>query len=88
MSYYGNKDFYFSVSEGLTPGYSRLNKFGRNPDIGTATDPEDVWDAGGVWVKPTQARIHDIASTSGNDAAAGSGALTIRVYGLTECVIK
>lgn len=59
-----------------------LHKFGRNTDIDTTTLPEDLWDGGGVWVAPTQARVHAIASTSVNDTAAGTGARTVRVIGL------
>ena len=65
--------------------FAHVNKFGRNPDIDTTTDPQDVWDGPtGVWVPPTAASIHDIASDSASDAAAGSGARTIRIYGLTD----
>jgi hypothetical protein len=64
-----------------------LNKFGlaSDADQGIATD---VWDGADgttstdVWVAPTAARVHAIASTSVNDAAAGSGMRTVRVYGL------
>lgn len=58
------------------------NKFGRNSEVTTGTDPEDVWDAGGLWVAPTTARLHDIASTDTTDDAAGTGARTVQVYGL------
>lgn len=53
---------------------------GRNPDVDAGT--EDVWSAGGTWVAPTAARVHTIVSTSTSDAAAGSGARTVQVYGL------
>lgn len=58
-----------------------LDKFGRNPLI-TSNTTEDIWDGGGTWVAPTQARVHNIVSSSANDAAAGTGARTIRIYGL------
>ena len=27
-----------------------INKFGRNENIGTATDPEDIWHGGGLYM--------------------------------------
>ena len=81
------RDFFLDVSRGVIVGAKTVNKFGRNPDVDTGTVPEDIWDGAGatpVWVPPTQARIHDIASTSANDAAAGTGARTVRVNGLTS----
>jgi len=77
-------DFFYLLAQGLIPKASGLNKFGRNPDIDTGTLPEDVWDAGGVWVPPTIARVHDLVSTSVNDAAGGTGARTVRLTGLTS----
>jgi hypothetical protein len=57
-----------SIARGLFPNMSHVNKFGRNPDIDIATDPEDIWDGGGLWVPPTAARTHDIVSSSANDS--------------------
>jgi hypothetical protein len=78
------KDFALEAAAGHVPGYSTIQKFGRNQVIDTAAI-EDIWDAGGIWVAPTTARLHDIASTSASDdgAPAGVGARTIRVAGLT-----
>lgn len=75
-------DACLNLSRGLVTGIATLNKFGWNPDIDTATDPEDIWDAGGLHVPPTAARLHDIVSAVAADAAAGTGARTIRVEGL------
>ena len=77
-------DFYFDVASGAVANHQGVNKFGQNLDIDTTTDPEDVWDGGAVWAAPTEARVHDIVSASTDDAAAGTGAQTIRVYGLTS----
>lgn len=61
-------DFWLRLARGEIPGYSFINKFGENPDIDTGSGFEDIWDAGGTYVPPTQARLHDVASTSANDA--------------------
>ena len=61
---------------------STVNKFGKNTDIDTGSTPEDVWDGGGLWVPPTAARIHDVASSNAADTSAGTGARTVRIYGL------
>jgi hypothetical protein len=63
-----SSDFMLEVAMGNKAGISHINKFGRNPSIDTATAPEDIWDGGGLWVPPTTARLHDIASSSANDA--------------------
>ncbi len=72
------------LSMGDIAGIIHINKFGRNPDIDTATVPEDLWDAGGVWVAPTAARIHDLASTDVADTSAGTGAQSIEIQGLDD----
>lgn len=80
------KDLYLEISAGNIPGYSSEHKFGRNTDVDSG-GPSDIWDAAtALWVPPTQARIHDIASTSTDDdgSPAGVGARTIRVIGLTS----
>lgn len=82
MTYISDKDFYLEVSKGNIAKHSRVNKMGHNPDVDTTTDPEDMWDVGGLWVPPTTARIHNIASSSANDASAGTGARTITIQGL------
>ncbi|MEE9220051.1 MAG: hypothetical protein V3U34_00740 [candidate division NC10 bacterium] len=63
-----------------------LTVVGENPDINGTT--EDIWDAGGIWVPPTVARIHDIVSTSTDDAAAGSGLRTVLVRGLDTDLLE
>jgi len=80
-----------AIARGLVAGVSSVNKFGRttNADAATATD---LWDGANasddvdVWVAPTQARVHAIASTSTSDdgSPVGVGARTVKVYGLTS----
>ena len=65
----------------VRPSTEYINKFGRNTDIDIAAE-EDVWDGGGTWVAPTTARTHDITSSDTNDTSAGTGAQTIRIFGL------
>lgn len=82
------RDMALEIARGNVPGLTKVNKFGRNADVDTGV--EDIWDGGGTWVAPTQARIHAIVSTSDEDSdtggvvAQGDGARTIRLYGLSS----
>lgn len=68
------------VAQGLVSGVTAVNRFGRNPDVDVGT--EDIGFVGGLFVPPTDARVHAIVSTSANDTAAGTGARTLTVNGL------
>lgn len=81
MSYFATTDPALETGKGLVSGSSALLKFGRNPDVDTG-GYEDVWDGGATWVAPTEARVHDVVSSSANDDAAGTGARTVVVIGL------
>ncbi len=78
-----------SVSSGNIPGQKSVNKFGRtqNADSGIETD---IWnranatDNQAIWVAPTTARIHTIASDSAADAVGGSGTSSVLVYYLPD----
>lgn len=78
------RDFLIEVSKGNVPGHTIMNKFGENPDIDNG-DFEAIWDAGGLYVAPTQARLHNLISTLAADAgtvlssgtATGGSATTI-----------
>jgi len=89
MSFTDAKKFSLEVALGNVPGYAKINKFGEALDCNSGV-PTDVWDGADgatstdIWVAPTVARLHVMASTSGNDAAAGSGMQTMQVYGLTD----
>lgn len=74
----------WSAGSPAYPRYGYVDKFGRNADIDTATDPEDVWSAGGLYAFPTAANATTIVSTSVADDGdpAGTGALTVAVQGL------
>lgn len=82
MAYLTQRDFYLEVSRGNIAKASRVNKAGHNSDIDTTTDPEDIWDAGGIWVPPTTSRVHNIVSSSSLDTGAGTGARTVTIQGL------
>jgi len=77
------------IARGRVPGQIAINKFGKttNADNGVPTDVHDGANSTDIiltWVAPTVARIHQIKSSSADDAAAGTGAQTIRVFGLTS----
>lgn len=72
------------IPQGKYAGYLLVNKFGRNPDIGTATDPEDVWDGGGTYTGfPTGTpEAVEVLSSSPSDDEGGAGAEKVHIYGL------
>jgi hypothetical protein len=84
---YRNLDWWVAAAQGLIDGSSVVHKYGRNTDIDSAAE-EDIWDGGGTWTAPTQARVHTLVSTSDVDgktgAPASAGARTVRLYGLTD----
>lgn len=81
MAFFNPRDFIIEVAKGNIPGHELVNVSGENADVDTSSD-ETIWTAGGSYVAPTAARVHDLASTSANDAAAGTGAQSVRVTGL------
>lgn len=77
------------IPMGNVDGQAPLNKFGRttNADSGVATD---IWDRANaannqpVWLAPTAARIHTIASTSANDNTGNTGANSVIISYLPD----
>lgn len=58
--------------------------YGRNSDVDTAAT-EDVIVAGGTYARPTTTDdTLNIVSSSANDAAAGTGARTVEIYGVSS----
>lgn len=55
---------------------------GRNPDVDSGTD-EDIWAGGGDYPFNAIDAATEIVSSSANDAAAGTGAQTVTVVGLS-----
>lgn len=63
-------------------------KFGYNPTITTATDPEDIWNNGGTYTgqplpSVTPEKV-EVLSGSDVDTALGTGARTVVIQGLDE----
>ena len=70
------------VARGNITGVEHISKFGKNLDVDTGTTPEDMWTgAANPYVPPVAARIHLITG-DGNDTSAGTGARTVKIYGL------
>lgn len=66
------------IARGLIPGQRIVNRYGRNFDVDGA---EDIWPGGGDYSGfPAAADVVEILSTSANDAAAGTGARSVRFY--------
>ncbi len=82
-------DFFLDAAVGLIEDVTTINKFGRSP-LGLQTTATDIWDRANatptqqVWVAPTQARLHNIASSHASDDAVGTGTQTLKLYGLTD----
>lgn len=68
MPQFYTTDYYMEVAAGNIPGHVGVEIAGENTDIDSGGVFQDVWDVGGLHVPPTQARVHDIASTLAADA--------------------
>lgn len=85
------RNYALEVPKGEVDGMTSVNKFGRAP-AGIQTTLTDVWDRANatptqqIWVAPTQARLHNIKSSSASDDGdpVGVGARTVKIYGLTS----
>jgi len=80
MSYYP-RDFGIEIARGNIRKYQAFRKFGYNSAIGT-TEEYIGADGGALPLMPTSAVTVEAISSSANDTAAGSGARTIRIFGL------
>ena len=65
-----NKDFYTEVTKGNVPGHRILHKYGKNPDIDTASGFETIWNGGAAYTgfNATAAEVIEVFSSSANDA--------------------
>lgn len=76
------EDWRLQVSRGDINGIVHRNIFGRNDDADLSSGPEDVWTPGGDVNFPASASQLNVASSSANDAAAGTGVRTVFIRGL------
>lgn len=74
--------FELQVSRGQIQGHKTLFKFGNNADINGSL--ETIWSQGGLYAYPASAIAMKVSSSSTDDAAAGTGARTVVVFGLDQ----
>jgi len=76
-------DYYTRVAQGLVPGSKIIQKYGKNPIVGT-TGFETIWNGGGSYTGfALAAETVTIASSSVNDInTTGTGIHSLRIYGL------
>ena len=86
MTYIAIKNYNLEVAKGNIPGTTNFEQFGRNSDIDTGSDPEDIWNGSGDYTGfPTgSAETLEVRSNNGNDTSAGTGARTLTVYNLLD----
>lgn len=72
-----------AIAENLFAGHSIVNKFGTNADIDTTTDPEDIWEGGGLYTGfADNAEVLRVQSSATTDASGNTGATQVRITGL------
>lgn len=79
------KEFFYvnKIPTSTTTAYVRnVVIIGENPDVDTATTPENIWELGGLITLPTAATVVTLVSSSVNDTAAGTGARSVLIEGL------
>ena len=83
IRYYNEYDFKLAIAKGHVQEHINLHKFGRNPSCANGS-PEAIWNGGGVYTghNAVAAEILTVVSSSGNDDVGGTGALTVRLFGL------
>lgn len=62
-----SQDFLLRIGMGLVSGYSFVNKFGRNPDLDTGANGEDIWSQGGLYTFLSVAATLYVTSTDDTD---------------------
>ncbi len=70
------------VLYGIHPDISYVSVFGYNGDVDATSDPEDIWNGGGLYTGfPEETETLTVVSSSTADTAAGTGARQIRIFG-------
>lgn len=74
-------DPHIALKRGKVQGSTPYDIYGINADV---TAAEDIWNTGGTYAAPATAAVVNVASGSANDdgSPAGTGAQTIRLYGV------
>ena len=74
------------LAMGEIVGQTDFFKYGKNIDIGTLSDPEDVWHGGGLYIGfPTgAAETLEIFSSDAADSSGGTGARTVSIQQLQD----
>jgi len=87
IKYYNEYDFRLAIAKGHVDGHIHLNKFGRNDDCSNGVQ-EAIWNGGGAYTghNAVAAEILEVFSSDGADdaVAVGTGAWTVRLFGLDE----
>jgi hypothetical protein len=80
-NYVSADPFGIRVGNGEVSGYSCIDKFGHNHDVGSTLSPIC---AGGIWPTPQVSGAVQLRVKAGNtnDSAAGSGARKVMLYGV------
>lgn len=79
-------DFGLEVAKDNVIGNSPINKWGKNPNIGTISAPEDITDIGGIYVPPTQNRTHQVKSSSVQDKGILRGSYVSTAFSQTSLI--
>ena len=80
-------DFNTEVAKGNVEGHEIIFIQGINTDVDTS-NPENLWDAGGNLVYPTEGEQWEILSTSANDTVGGIGAREVFVTFLDDQFVE
>ena len=74
------KDFYIETSNAKLESKKSVNKFGSNTAVGASF--QQVWNSGVDYSYPTSDTKINVSSTNANDTATGTGARTVKIFGL------
>jgi len=78
MSYFSQKDLMLEIAENFPPGYSSVNKFGRNTSVAIGVQ-EEIWDGSIAYSFPSTALITSMSQTADQVAMRGGN---IEIQGL------